>query len=41
MPSERERTALRDILRNIDLAERFIEGQMFETFQSDELHLYR
>jgi uncharacterized protein with HEPN domain len=40
MPSERERNALRDILHNIDLAERFIEGQTFESFQSDELHLY-
>jgi len=31
---------LRDILLNIDLAERFIEGQTFESLQSDELHLY-
>jgi hypothetical protein len=41
MPSERERTALRDILRNIDLAERFIEGQTLEAFQSNELHFMR
>jgi uncharacterized protein with HEPN domain len=40
MPSKAERGALRDILHNIDLAERFTEGRTFESFQSDELHLY-
>jgi hypothetical protein len=29
--------ALRDILRNINLSERSVEGQTFEIFQSDEL----
>lgn len=40
MPSEVEQSALRDILRQIDLAERFTEGHTSETFQLDELHLY-
>jgi hypothetical protein len=31
MPFKGEQTALRDILRNIDLAERFIESQTLET----------
>jgi|SRR6516225_2401764 uncharacterized protein with HEPN domain len=40
MPSEAEQGALRDILRHIELAERFTRAHTFETFQSDELHLY-
>jgi hypothetical protein len=40
MPSDAERAALRDILRHIDLAERFTRNHTFETFEIDELHLY-
>ena len=40
MPSDAEQGALRDILRHIELAERFTEGHTFEHFQKDELHLY-
>ena len=40
MPSDAEHGALRDILRHIELAERFTRGHTFESFQSDELHLY-
>src|SRR5262245_56843908 len=40
MPSETEQGVLRDILRHIDLAERFTRGHTLESFQSDELHLY-
>ena len=40
MPFEREQGAVRDILRHIDLAERFTHGHTFESFQRDELHLY-
>jgi uncharacterized protein with HEPN domain len=40
MHSEAELSALRDILHNIDLAERFTREHTFESFQSDELHLY-
>jgi uncharacterized protein with HEPN domain len=40
MPSEAERDALRDVLRHIDLAERFTQGHTFESFHDDELHLY-
>jgi uncharacterized protein with HEPN domain len=40
MPSEVEQSALRDILRQIELAERFAKGHHFQSFQNDELHLY-
>src|SRR5262245_53127229 len=40
MPSEREAAALREILRNIDLAEVFARGHSFETLQGDEKTLY-
>jgi uncharacterized protein with HEPN domain len=40
MPSEAEEGILRDILRHIDLAERFTRNHTFESFQNDELHLY-
>src|SRR5258707_602810 len=40
MPSDTDRGVLRDILRHIELAERFTRGHTFETFNSDELHLY-
>jgi uncharacterized protein with HEPN domain len=40
MPSDTDYGVLRDILRHIELAERFTRGYTFETFSSDELHLY-
>jgi uncharacterized protein with HEPN domain len=40
MPSERENGALREILRNIKLAEQFTQGHSFVTLQSDEKTLY-
>jgi uncharacterized protein with HEPN domain len=40
MPSDADRGVLRDILRQIDLAERFTEGRDFEAFCRDELYLY-
>jgi uncharacterized protein with HEPN domain len=40
MPSDSDRGVLVDILRHIDLAERFSHGHTLETFRSDELHLY-
>ncbi len=40
MRSDAELSALRDILRNIDLAERFTREHTFESFERDELHLY-
>lgn len=40
MPSDTDRGVLRDILRHIELAERFTRCHTFETFNSDELHLY-
>jgi uncharacterized protein with HEPN domain len=40
MPSDTEQGALLDIIRHIDLAERFTRNHTFESFQTDELHLY-
>ena len=40
MPSDTDQGALRDILRHIELAERFTRAHTFETFRDDELHLY-
>ena len=40
MPFEVEQGALRDILRHIELAERFTLGHTFESFKNDELHVY-
>jgi uncharacterized protein with HEPN domain len=40
MLSDTDPGVLRDILRHIELAERFTRGHTFETFHSDELHLY-
>jgi uncharacterized protein with HEPN domain len=40
MLSDRQRGILRDMLHQIDLAERFIEGQDLQRFQRDELYLY-
>ena len=37
MPSDTDHGVLRDILRHIELAERFTRGHTFETFNSDEL----
>ena len=39
MLSETERGTLHDILRHIDLAERFTRDHTFESFHSEELHL--
>jgi uncharacterized protein with HEPN domain len=36
MRSEKESGALREILRNIELAEQFARGHTFETLQADE-----
>lgn len=40
MRSEKESAALREILRNIELAEQFALGHTFETLQADEKTLY-
>ena len=40
MPSDTDQGVLRDILRHIELAERFTRDLTFETFSSDELYLY-
>jgi uncharacterized protein with HEPN domain len=40
MPSEKESGALREILRNIELAEQFAQGHSFETLQTDEKSLH-
>ena len=40
MLSEKQRGILRDIMHQIDLAERFIENHDLESFERDELHLY-
>lgn len=40
MPSEKEGGALREILRNIKLAQQFGRGHTFETLQADEKSLY-
>jgi len=40
MPSDTDHGVLRDILHHIELAERFTRDHTFETFKSDELHLY-
>jgi len=40
MPSDTDQGVLRDILRHIELAERFVRGHTFETFHGDELYLY-
>jgi uncharacterized protein with HEPN domain len=40
MPSDRARTALRDILRNIELAERFTQDLTVEQFVGDDLRVY-
>jgi uncharacterized protein with HEPN domain len=40
MLSERERGALRDMLRHIDLAESFARGRSFESFSEDLMPLY-
>jgi uncharacterized protein with HEPN domain len=40
MPSEEGSGALRDMLRNIRLAEQFVQGYTFETLQADEKTLY-
>jgi uncharacterized protein with HEPN domain len=40
MPSEKESGALREILRNIKLAEHFASGHTLETLQADEKTLY-
>jgi uncharacterized protein with HEPN domain len=40
MLSDTDRGVLGDILRHIELADRFLRGHTFETFRSDELHLY-
>jgi uncharacterized protein with HEPN domain len=40
MPSEKESGALREILRNIKLAEQFTQGHTFATLQVDEKTLY-
>ena len=40
MPSEERSGALRDILRNVRLAEQFVQGHTLETLQADEKTLY-
>jgi uncharacterized protein with HEPN domain len=40
MPSDADQGILRDILRHIDLAERFTHGHTFESFESDELYVF-
>jgi uncharacterized protein with HEPN domain len=40
MLSERERSALRDMLYHIELAERFTRGRTFESFLDDLMPLY-
>jgi uncharacterized protein with HEPN domain len=40
MLSDKQRAILRDIMHQIDLAERFIESHDLESFERDELHLY-
>jgi uncharacterized protein with HEPN domain len=40
MPFDVEGGALRDILRHIDLAEKFTQEQTFESFASDDLYIY-
>lgn len=40
MPSDADHGVLRDMLRHIDLAEKFAHGLTFESFQSDELRVY-
>ena len=40
MHSDRERSALLDILDNITLAENFIKDQSFENFRGDLMRLY-
>jgi uncharacterized protein with HEPN domain len=40
MRSERERSALVDILHNIALAEDFVRDRTFETFRDDLMRLY-
>lgn len=40
MLSEKERGALRDMLRHIEMAERFAQGQTFESLRDDPMPLY-
>jgi uncharacterized protein with HEPN domain len=40
MRSDREHSALVDILHNIALAEEFVMGQVFETFRDDLMRVY-
>jgi uncharacterized protein with HEPN domain len=40
MPSDADQGVLRDILRHIDLAERFTYGHTFESFHGDELYVF-
>jgi uncharacterized protein with HEPN domain len=40
MLSEKERGALRDMLRNIDLAEQFVHGHSYETLRDNLQVLY-
>jgi uncharacterized protein with HEPN domain len=40
MPSEKESSALRDMLFQIEAAERFVHGQNFESLRDDLMRLY-
>jgi uncharacterized protein with HEPN domain len=40
MPSDADQGVLLDMLRHIDLAERFVHGHTSESFQNDELYLF-
>jgi uncharacterized protein with HEPN domain len=40
MRSDREHSALVDILHNIALTEEFVRGQVFETFRDDLMRVY-
>ena len=40
MRSDRERSALIDILHNVTLAEHFMQGQTYESFRDDVMRLY-
>ncbi len=40
MHSDADHGVLRDMLRHIDLAERFAHGHSVESFESDELYVF-
>lgn len=40
MHSDADQNVLRDMLRHVDLAERFARGHSLESFESDELYVF-